>query len=521
MTCHLRIRAAVIAAACSIVCLSLCAVANAADQSAKHFEIKAQPLADALADFSTQSGIAVDPTPLAAGKRGVPVRGNMSPYDALTELLKGSGLTFVSSTDGSVVIQAKDTGGPTVTSSGGQLPAATESTASLEGIVVTGSRIVRNGYQAPTPVTVETAEDLSEKAPSNIADALNQLPQFVNSGSPSKSTYVVATAPLAGNFLNLRNLDPNRTLILLDGIRVPATSFDGSVSVDTLPQSLVERVDVVTGGASAVYGSDAVAGVVNFILDKKFEGVKVSAQTGISGDRDDRSDKLSLAVGKSFIDGRLHAIASFDYYNSDGLLNGDRSLGGHGYCQIGSGVASSPFQTLENCRSGFFSAGGTISAAGPLNFNTFLPNGNAVPFNPGGAGGVGAGPYSYLAPPSLGLVASLQTEQGFARVGFDLTPNINLFVQASIGKATNGPQDSGLNNFTAGTPNSIPIYSNNPYLTPSVQAALGTVPAGTPAFLLTRWPSPPYAQAIGKNDFSEEPTEQVSNSYNILVGGEG
>jgi iron complex outermembrane recepter protein len=513
---HVHVRVAAFAAALAVLCVGLAFVATAADQSAKHFEIKAQPLEDALAKFSTQSGITVVPTSLTAGKRSAAVHGDMSPNDALAELLRNTGLAFSGAADGSIVIQVSDVSGPPESSINAQ-----SSTGGLEAITVTGSRIVRNGYQAPTPVTVETAEDLSEKAPSDIADALNQLPQFVNSGSPSKSTYVVATSPLAGNFLNLRNLDPNRTLILLDGIRVPATSFDGSVSVDTLPQSLVQRVDVVTGGASAVYGSDAVAGVVNFILDKKFEGVKVTAQTGISGERDDRSDKLSLAVGKSFIDGRLHAIASFDYYNSDGLLNGDRPLGGHGYCQIGSGVASSPFQTLENCRSGFFTAGGTISTAGPLNGYTFLPNGNAVPFNPGGLGGVGAGPYSYLSPPSLGLVASLQTEQGFARVAFDLTPDINLFVQASIGKATNGPQDSGLNNFTAGTPNSIPIYSNNPYLTPSVQAALGTVPAGTPAFLLTRWAYPPYAQAIGKNDFSEEPTEQVSNSYNILVGGEG
>jgi len=143
-------------------------------------------------------------------------------------------------------------------------------------------------------------------APSNIPDALNQLPMFRGSTSNSTSTTWNTNSPNQGNYLNLRNLGFTRSLVLLDGVRVPATSFNGAVDINTLPQALVERVDVVTGGASAAYGSDAVVGVVNFILNKKFEGVKGTLQGGISSRGDDASWKATVAAGTSFAGGRGH-----------------------------------------------------------------------------------------------------------------------------------------------------------------------------------------------------------------------
>jgi iron complex outermembrane recepter protein len=424
---------------------------------------------------------------------------------------------------GTAMSWAQNASSPSAQPAMGPTPLSTSGdTNALEAIEVTGSRIVRNGYQTPTPVTVETASELAEAAPSNIADALNQLPEFVNSGSPEHSTFIVASHPLAGNFLNLRNLDPNRTLILLDGVRVPPSTADGSVNVDTLPQSLVERVDVVTGGASAVYGSDAVAGVVNFVLDKNFEGLKATGQGGISIHGDDSSEKFSLAGGHAFADGRVHVIGSFDYYNSDGIPdNNDRRNGDDASCLTGAGTAASPFHTVLNCRSNFTTSGGLIDG-GPLNGYEFLPNGNVVPFNPGGLGGVGAGPYGFQANEPGTLIASLQTKQLFGRVGFDLTPAINVFAQASVGKASNGPNIAGVNNFTAyGSPNSIPIYIDNPYLNPSVLAALGNVPANVPAFTLSRWACDPCAAAIGKVDEAQEGSEQITYNDSILVGAEG
>ena len=151
---------------------------------------------------------------------------------------------------------------------------------SVEEIVVTGSRIVRDGYQAPTPVSVLGAEDLQAAATTNIADSVNRLPVFSNSTTPHNSSSTISTGTSGVNNLNLRGLGPNRTLVLLDGARVAGTTLAGfnnngiAVDVNSFPAGLVSRVDVVTGGASAAYGSDALAGVVNFVLDHNFTGIK-------------------------------------------------------------------------------------------------------------------------------------------------------------------------------------------------------------------------------------------------------
>ena len=166
-------------------------------------------------------------------------------------------------------------------------PAANPASDQADGaeIIVTGSRVQATpGYTSPTPVTSLNAESLANRAPSNIADALNRLPQFQNSLSNNQSrTFSAAEVRTPqGNYLNLRGLGVNRTLVLLDGVRVPPTDSSGGVDLSTLPQMLIQRVDVVTGGASAAYGSDAVAGVVNLILDKKFKGLNALAQGGVS-----------------------------------------------------------------------------------------------------------------------------------------------------------------------------------------------------------------------------------------------
>jgi outer membrane cobalamin receptor len=126
-------------------------------------------------------------------------------------------------------------------------------------IVVTGSRAIRDGSQAPTPVTVVSAEALTKAQPGLIAEALNQLPAFRGSTRPSGG-FTGATGPGTGSYLNLRNLGPQRTLVLIDGRRAAPSSRDGSTDINLLPEELIKRVDVVTGGASAAYGSDAVAG---------------------------------------------------------------------------------------------------------------------------------------------------------------------------------------------------------------------------------------------------------------------
>ncbi|MEQ1489600.1 MAG: TonB-dependent receptor plug domain-containing protein, partial [Terricaulis sp.] len=150
-------------------------------------------------------------------------------------------------------------------------------------IVVTGSRIRNPGYQAPTPVTAVDAQQLLTTTPSTIADGLRELPALTGQSIQGGRYYCCAAGTAAaGAFLELRQLGPNRTLVLLNGNRVAPSTSSGLVDANVLPELLLDRVDVVTGGASAAYGSDAVAGVVNYITDDDFGGLRANLQYGIS-----------------------------------------------------------------------------------------------------------------------------------------------------------------------------------------------------------------------------------------------
>jgi len=198
---------------------------------------------------------------------------------------------------------------------------ADATTPDISDIVVTGSRVARDGFQAPTPLTVLTLEDIQNTSPSNnIADFVNQLPSMAGSTRPSNSRLNLSSGQAGINALNLRNLGSERTLVLLDGRRVTPSTINGLVDVNTIPQALIERVEVVTGGASAAYGSDAVAGVVNFLLDKDYEGLKLSADTGLTEEGDGFNYSVSAAGGMSFADGRGHILLSGELAHRDGIF---------------------------------------------------------------------------------------------------------------------------------------------------------------------------------------------------------
>lgn len=188
-----------------------------------------------------------------------------------------------------------------------------------ETIIVTGSRIQRDGYDAPTPVTVVNAAAIEQAAPTNVADFINQMPQMTGSQTPRVANGSTSFGIAGLNLLNLRGLGTNRTLVLIDGQRVAPSTQDGSVDVNNVPSALLQRVDVVTGGASAAYGSDAVAGVVNFIVDDSFEGIKGTILGGITDRNDNAEYRLSAALGQSFADGRGHALFSVEHHHADGV----------------------------------------------------------------------------------------------------------------------------------------------------------------------------------------------------------
>ena len=240
----------------------ICGQAQAQNYS---FDIPAQPLSASLREYAHVSGQQIIFTnDLVAGYTGRPLHGSYNPDEALSQLLSGTGLVVERSPSGVLMIcrerhAALDT--PTLVNT--VSPAPREVTADpppepagVEQMVVTGTRIL-NGNNLPTPVTVMTAQNLQTIAPLSVPDALNTLPEFTSFDTPNNRSDANGKGVGQGNYLNLRGMGPIRTLILQDGNCVPGTSFDTTVDVDMLPQMLIQRVDVVKGGVSAVYGSDA------------------------------------------------------------------------------------------------------------------------------------------------------------------------------------------------------------------------------------------------------------------------
>jgi iron complex outermembrane receptor protein len=191
-----------------------------------------------------------------------------------------------------------------------------------ENVVITGTRITRDGYQAPTPVTVLNLEEIQNTSPSNnIADFVNQIPSLAGSTRPSNSRLNISSGQAGINALNLRNFGETRTLILLDGRRSVASTITGVVDINTIPQMLVERVDIVTGGASASYGSDAVAGVVNFVLNHNFTGLRVDGDIGVTSRGDGFNYSVGAAGGLSFAGDRGHIMVAGEIAHRDGIFD--------------------------------------------------------------------------------------------------------------------------------------------------------------------------------------------------------
>lgn len=373
----------------------------------------------------------------------------------------------------------------------------TANTAQPEGdIVVTGTRVVRDGSQAPTPVTAVTSEALTQSAPSNIPDALNKLPQFTGSTSQSAGgTFNAGSAPL-GNYLNLRALGSGRNLVLLNGQRVPPTINTNAVDSNVLPQALVKRVDVVTGGVSAVYGSDAVSGVVNYVLDTKFKGLKLTAQTGISNYGDSFSYRYGAAFGTD-IGERIHLIASYEHYNNKGISSiFDRQWATNAPSQQGGGAnANSAIKVFANTRRNNVTDGGVV-LSGPLTAGCaagvkFASNGTLSCFDPGapvlgGTSGttnlnpltsIGGDGSSFGEPQfrPTSITGALKTDQAFARLEANLTDDITFHAQGvyAMSKTSfNSAPNSGQLNTGSRVPT---IFADNPYLRPEVAALL---PAG-------------------------------------------
>ncbi|MDP9085359.1 MAG: TonB-dependent receptor plug domain-containing protein, partial [Pseudomonadota bacterium] len=424
-------------------------------------------------------------------------------------------------------------------------------------IVVTGSRIrSKNGKidEAVPVTTITAAELLGSRGDVSLGDALNQLPQLRSTFSQANSTGSIGTAGL--NLLDLRGLGVNRTLTLINGRRA-VTAVPGSYTpdVNTIPSDLVERVDVVTGGNSAIYGSDAVAGVVNFVLKNNFEGLRLRAQSGVTTYGDRGSYLLSAVAGHSFLDGRVNIAASVQYTKANPLFYSDRSyLGAYtgrpGF--ITTEITNAPNRNNDGIpNTGFVSGGitfGSISTGSYVLATCPLANatnaaqraivctGQTTPTN-------GRIPYNFAFQPNgtlvrddasqglidrraigggvLGGLSATGVEDAMLEPGLDNT-TANLLIHADLSSAfkpfaeasyshINALQQSTQPTFISSTLN--PIFSiNNPFLSPQARALLvSELNPGATTFQIQRF----------NNDIGTRAENHSRDTYRAVLGFEG
>jgi iron complex outermembrane receptor protein len=379
---------------------------------------------------------------------------------------------------------------------------------SVEEVVVTGSR-VRTTYNSPTPVNVVGAERMQQLAIPDVATALNQIPSFRATASASTILFRVNGA-IGGNTPDLRGLGTSRTLVLVDGRRFVPSLDSGGVDLNSVPNALIKRSEVVTGGASAAYGADAVAGVVNLILDTKFNGLKVDASAGRSEHGDGKNYFFSASGGKGFADDRGHIIGGIEYRQDKGVGNcftrdwcakltnfvpnpgyiGGVSTNGLPatlvldnvyFVYAPTGVLLSAVQTVGGVRTTLgqqvnnTGANALPTALRGLQFNTA---GDAlVPFKFGeylsgtfmqGGDAAASNNWGWGNPP---LVTPTSHASGMVHVDYDLTPKTQAFGEFIFSRTKGGPvRTSVLLQAPAGGSNGIDI--NNPYITPTVRAQI-------------------------------------------------
>jgi len=311
-----------------------------------HFDIQDASLAQALTAFSEQSQTQIlFESRLADGLQVHGFSGALTAAAALERLLEGTGVVFQQVDARTFVIRGADT--PTPPDQAAPPPSAAvirartsrralnlqrleRANANIddiidprERIVVTGTRLARTNLQSLAPTTVVGQAEISASGSVELGEILAALP--ITSFSFSVENTQISTQNAGLSAISLRHLGTSRTLVLVDGRRSGSNSGNGNrFATDTLPPEFVERIEVITGGASAVYGSDAVAGVVNFILRDDIEGLTLNARVGTSQDGGGDARTISITGGASASDGRAHIMANFTYDENDGITADQR-----------------------------------------------------------------------------------------------------------------------------------------------------------------------------------------------------
>lgn len=364
-------------------------------------------------------------------------------------------------------------------------------------IVVTGSRLASQGFSAPTPVTVIGEERNKALAITNIGQALADIPSFrptntPQSGNASSGTMTPVNA--GARIADLRGLGPSRTLVLVNGRRFVSSTSTGSVDLGVVPVLLLDRVEVVTGGASAAYGSDAVSGVVNFILKDRFSGVAAVAEYGQTDHNDNRQFLFSGVAGTEFGGGRGHVVVGIEYEKA----NGSKDCYSRSWCSqewenaTNSGFLTNGFPANNFSRDihtasatpgglvtrSIYAAGVTAPppAADPLRGIQFSDNGAPTRFNfgsiPGGLfmiGGSGEGLNYYLSAPLLSIPT--KRYNGYMLASYDLG-GVEAFLEASYGFGAGYPRGPETRDNGFPSTGGLTINVANPFIPQSVRATM-------------------------------------------------
>jgi outer membrane receptor protein involved in Fe transport len=482
----LSLRAALFASAVA------CAAQPAFAQE-RTFDVPEQSAVTGIPAFAKQAGIQIiAPTSQLGGKKTQPVHGALSVDAGLAMLLKGTGLKVASHTGSivslTIVPQALAPADPVPAR---QSPAASDADArGVDEIIVTGTHIARPELQSPMPISVTHADVAKDFGRDTIYDALLLNPAIgpgIGETSSLGQEYDQGVANI-----NLRNMGANRSLVLVDGERwVSSGARTSAVDLNTIPSALIDRYEVVTGGAAAIYGADAVTGAINVIMKKQITGWDFSATSGISSRGDAGQDTLSLATGGKYADGRGQFVIGGDYTYTAPVSDDARYSGrvsyypNPAYTGPSSGVPANLLYTNTiqisrssvpafcipsgaNCKQFYQLINGVVTPVPKSSFTTLAT----------GETGSQAGNVPYAGDALENLLLRSESQKGslYAHTSYELTPAITWSGTFSYARDSNDatpewPQvrdDERPTNWYGGTSGEIATLTN-PYLPASLR----------------------------------------------------
>ena len=391
---------------------------------------------------------------------------------------------------------------PKATSDQGTKP--TDATPSDTGnagpdIVVTGSLIQRPNNTSVSPIVSVANSAIKEAGTPTLQDALNQLPSFTTGGNAG--TGGQGTGGRAS--INLHGLGTNRNLVLLDGRRLPSSDINGNVDINILPEAIIDGIDAITGGASAVYGSDAMSGVVNFKTVRKLEGFKIDLMNNISERGDAYRFNGSLAFGSTFAEDRGHVTAAFSYAKQNPINGSSRDFF---YDKtpssfIGSGTfvpsaTNSPNAAVEQAVFAGYGVTSTVNPLLNLGFNNdrslFVQTGAVNYKGPTNGSGylIVGGNVRMPVGQQIDFYNALDRKTAFLKADYELTPGITaygqfMFVDLNVHTASGG----SLTQF--GAPLTVPV--TNPFIPTDLRTILASRPNAAAAFTINgRYVGVPY-----------------------------